>query len=118
VRYEERRHRYRESRVIEVWCEEPFHEPVLLGSLKSEPIVASEWWTIEGPHVELQRLSLDKGLRTSLPYWTGSPNGIACAARDAVSTLSPGTGSAPVLACGTCGKTLTLLVEVMTDLMP
>jgi hypothetical protein len=61
VRYEERRHRYRESRVIEVWCEEPSHEPVLLGSLKSEPIVASEWWTIEGPHVELQRLSLDKG---------------------------------------------------------
>jgi hypothetical protein len=66
VRDEERRHRYRESRVIEVWCEERSHQPVLVGSLKSERIVLSEWWTIEGPHVELQRLSLEQGPRDIL----------------------------------------------------
>jgi hypothetical protein len=62
VRDEDHRHRYRESRVIEVWCEEPSHAPIPLGSLTSGRIAASEVWTIEkGPHVEIQRLSLEKG---------------------------------------------------------
>jgi hypothetical protein len=61
VREEERRHRYRESRVIEVWCDEPSHDPKLLGSLKSvsegPPV---EMWIVEGPHVQTQRLSLEE----------------------------------------------------------
>jgi hypothetical protein len=62
VRDEERRHQYRESRVIEVWCEEPSHAPIPLGSLTSERAAAFEVWTIEeGPHVEIQRLSLEEG---------------------------------------------------------
>jgi hypothetical protein len=58
---EYRRHRYRESWVIEVWCDEPSHAPVHLGSLKSvregPPV---ETWTIEGRHVETQRLSIEQ----------------------------------------------------------
>jgi hypothetical protein len=58
---ERRRHLYRgESRVIEVWCDEPSHDPKLLGSLTSEPVVHQEVWTIEGRHVETQRLSLEE----------------------------------------------------------
>jgi hypothetical protein len=58
---EERRHRYRESRVIEVWCEEPSHAPVRLGSLKSVNVTHFEMWIVEGRHVQTQRLSPDKG---------------------------------------------------------
>jgi hypothetical protein len=58
---EDHRHRYRESRVIEVWCEAPSHAAVQLGSLKSVREGPVEMWTVEGPHVEMQRLSLDKG---------------------------------------------------------
>ena len=60
------RHRFRESRVIEVWCEEPSHDPVLLGSLKSVCEVHFEMWTIEGQHVETQRLSLEQAPRDVL----------------------------------------------------
>ena len=59
---EEPRHRYQESRVIEVWCEEPSHTPILLGSLKSVNIGAPvEMWIVEGDHVETQNLSIEKG---------------------------------------------------------
>jgi hypothetical protein len=60
------RHRYRESRVIEVRCEEPSHTPVDLGSLKSVRVGPVEVWTVEGPHVETQHLSPDKGPRDIL----------------------------------------------------
>jgi hypothetical protein len=66
VRDEDRRHRYRESRVIEVWCDEPSHAPKLLGSLKSVSVGPVEMWTIEGPHVETQHLRSDKGPRDVL----------------------------------------------------
>jgi hypothetical protein len=58
---EERWHRYRESRIIEVWCEEPSHEPKSLGSLKSVRVGPYEMWIVEGRHVQTQRLSPDKG---------------------------------------------------------
>jgi hypothetical protein len=58
---ERRSHKYRESRVIEVWCEEPSHEPVALGLLRSVSVVHFEVWTVDGPYVETQRLSPDKG---------------------------------------------------------
>lgn len=64
MRQEERsRHRYRESRVIEVWCDEPSHDPKSLGSLKSVRVGPVEMWIVEGPHVETQHLSIDKGPR-------------------------------------------------------
>jgi hypothetical protein len=66
VRDEDRRHRYRESRVIEVWCEEPSHAPKLLGSLKSVSVGPVEMWTVEGPHVQTQHLSPDKAPRDVL----------------------------------------------------
>jgi hypothetical protein len=58
---EGRRHRYRESRVIEVWCEAPSHAPVPLGSLKSVNETHLETWTIEGQHVETQHVSIEQG---------------------------------------------------------
>jgi hypothetical protein len=42
-------------------CEEPSHTPVDLGSLKSVRVGPAEVWTIEGPHVQTQHLSPDKG---------------------------------------------------------
>jgi hypothetical protein len=58
---ERRRHLYRESRVIEVWCEEPSHAPVHLGSLKSVSVGPPvEEWIVEGRHVQTQHLSLEE----------------------------------------------------------
>src|SRR5512133_2142 len=55
-----RRHQYRESRSIEVRCAEQSHAPIQLGSLKSVGYAHSEMWTIEGPHVQTQRLSIEE----------------------------------------------------------
>jgi hypothetical protein len=54
------RHPYREPRVIEVWCDETSHASVQLGSLKSVCEGPVEMWTIEGRHVETQRLSVEQ----------------------------------------------------------
>jgi hypothetical protein len=66
VRDEELRHRYRQPRVIQVWCEAPSHMPVQLGSLRSVEETHFEMWTVEGPHVETQRLALEQGPRDIL----------------------------------------------------
>lgn len=44
------------SRTIEVWCDEPSHDPVHLGGFKSEyDLPNCEIWRAAGPHVENQR---------------------------------------------------------------
>ena len=101
---EERRHRYRESRVIEVRCEASSHAPIHPGSLKSVCVGPVETWIVEGRHVQTQRLSIEQGPQDILELLDRAAERYRVRCPRCGLTLSPGIGSARVLACGTCGE--------------